>query len=130
MSLGWFSPSVLECLCSEAAAVTATRGVRSVPGQDWGWVSAGFGISEHKSNIYLTFLSLSTGRRASSSAGNLSGPFALVQRSGLSQLGLPVAGLGRCLLSAAAGGCVEGGRSILRWGREQDVVPHNPEWLQ
>lgn len=108
----WFSePSVLELLCSE-------------------WVSAGLGVWEHKSDIYLTFLSLSPGRKASSSAVNLSSPCALVQHSCLSHLGLPGVGVGRCLLSGAAGGGVQPGRSTLGSGRDQDLVPPKPQQLQ
>lgn len=46
----------------------------SVPGYNWEWVQARLGISEHKSNIYLTFLCLTIGKKASSSAVNRSGP--------------------------------------------------------
>lgn len=99
-------------LCSfsagEALLVQGLGSVRSVPGQN----QEGLGVWEHKSNIYLTFLSLPTGREASSSAGNLSSPFALVQRYGLSQLGLPAGGLERCLLSGVLGElCSEAGAS-------------------
>lgn len=48
--------------------------MRNVPGHNWGRVCARLGISEHKSNIYLTFLSLTIGKKASSSAVKFSGP--------------------------------------------------------
>lgn len=100
---------VLCCFSAGVALLFQGLGsVRSVPGHNQGWLRARLGVWEHKSNIYLTCLSLPSGREASSSAGNLSNPFALVQHSGLSQLALPVAGLERCLLS---GVCREAGAS-------------------
>lgn len=78
-----------------------------------GWVRAGLGVWEHKSNFHLTFLSLSTGRRPSSSAVNLSGP-ALPSVA----LGAPGAGVERCLWAGAAGAGVSLGSA-----REQDLEP-------